>query len=125
MNAYAASALGGLLATVPMTVVMTKLFQKLPSSQQYPLPPREITETVLSHTSAYDRLSNRDLTYLCLAAHFAYGTATGALYPLLFRSPRYPAVAGAGYGVAVWLSGLAACDAHSALCYGPSKVQVS
>lgn len=43
MNSLVASAIGGLLATAPMTVVMTTLFQKLQRSEQYPLPPREIT----------------------------------------------------------------------------------
>ena len=36
-----------------------------------------------------------------MAAHFIYGAVAGAMYPLLTRM-RSP-VAGAGYGVAVWI----------------------
>lgn len=50
MNALAAGALGGLLATAPMTVIMTRLFQKLQLSEQYPLPPREVAEVFASNT---------------------------------------------------------------------------
>lgn len=102
MNRFLAGALGGLLATVPMTVVMTKLFERLPPPQQYPLPPREITETVVTHLKGDQALRDAQLTKLSLSAHFAYGAIIGAPYPLLFRRPRHPMLCGGAYGLAVW-----------------------
>jgi hypothetical protein len=101
MNRFLAGVIGGLLATVPMTIVMNMLFQKLQPSQQYPLPPREITETVVDRV--VDRqLGDRPLTFLSLAAHFAYGAATGALYPLFCRRSPHPVAAGVPFGLAIW-----------------------
>lgn len=102
MDRYLAGAIGGFVATVPMTAIMTSLFQKLPSSQQYPLPPREITEEVAARLPLDRRLDDLSLTYSSLTAHFAYGAATGALYLLLFPRSRHPMLAGGSYGLAVW-----------------------
>lgn len=102
MNRVVAGAVGGLLATVPMTLAMTRLFNQLPSSEQYPLPPREITETVARRAKGGERLDDRQTARLSLAAHFAYGAVTGALYPLLFRRSRNAILYGSGYGVAIW-----------------------
>lgn len=77
MNRFAAGAVGGLLATVPMTAVMTILFQKLQRPQQYPLPPREITEVFVARVSGGRHFRDRPLTLLSLLAHFAYGAAAG------------------------------------------------
>lgn len=101
MNRYVAGAIGGLLATVPMTAVMTTLFQKLQPPQQYPLPPREITEVVVDRIT-HRNIGDRPLTYLSLIAHFAYGAATGALYPLFCRRPQRPIDDGATFGLAIW-----------------------
>lgn len=103
MNPLIAGAMGGFLATVPMTATMARLFQALPEHEQYPLPPREITEDVIERLSpASGPLSDKPLIGLSLAAHFAYGAATGALLPLIIGRTRHPLVAGGGYGLAVW-----------------------
>ena len=102
MNRFAASAMAGLLATVPMTAVMTILFQKLQQSHQYPLPPREITEVFVARVSGGRHFGNRPLTYLSLLAHFAYGAAAGATYPVCCRNPKHSALSGAIFGLAVW-----------------------
>ena len=102
MNRFAAGALGGLFATVPMTVAMTKLFSRLPSSEQYPLPPREITEILVNRLPGGKYLSDEQLTFLSLLAHFAYGAATGALYPLLCQRPKHPLLTGNLFGFTVW-----------------------
>lgn len=97
-----AGAAGGLVATLPMTAIMTSLFQKLPASQRYPLPPREITEEVAARLPSDRHLTDSSLMYSSLAAHFAYGAATGALYPLIFGRRRHPIFTGGSYGLAVW-----------------------
>lgn len=100
MSAVSRAALAGLLATVPMTVAMTVLFRWLPARQQYPLPPVLITGEVASRAGLTP--SPTGLGRTALAAHFAYGAATGALYPLLVSNRWPPAVAGPGYGLCVW-----------------------
>lgn len=97
-----AGAMGGLIATVPMTAIMTRFFQKLPESQRYPLPPREITEEVVSRLTLRQDMNDTSITRLSLVAHFAYGAAVGALYPLLFRRERHSFLTGGSYGLAVW-----------------------
>lgn len=101
MNRFAAGAVGGLLATVPMTAVMTILFQKLQRPQQYPLPPRQITEVFVARVSGGRHFGDRPLTLLSLLAHFAYGAAAGAVYPLFCR-PKHAALSGSVFGLAVW-----------------------
>lgn len=104
MNPYGAGALGGTLATVPMTLVMETLFRRLPRRQRYPLPPREITAALAHRAGGLDRrASDTTLTAASLLAHLGYGALTGALYPLLRRrQPRHPLLHGAAYGVGVW-----------------------
>ncbi|MCG7600196.1 DUF1440 domain-containing protein [Halomonas sp. McH1-25] len=103
MNRYLAGAIGGLLATIPMTLVMERLHRRLPSESRYPLPPREVTENMAGKLGHDPHPDEDRLIGSSLLAHFAYGAATGALYPLVFRGPvRHPAVYGSGYGVAIW-----------------------
>lgn len=112
MKPSIAGAIGGTLATVPMTLAMLALFRRLPKDDQYPLPPREITDEIARKAKLRRRLTEPQLVALSLAAHFAYGGATGALYPLMLRrmpagagadrAVGYQALFGCGYGVAVW-----------------------
>lgn len=103
MNQFLAGALGGLIATVPMTMAMTKLWKQLPMKYKYPLPPREITEvTAMKVSPDAQKLSDQHMMELSLAAHFAYGGVTGALYPLLYRKRRNPLIWGANYGLGIW-----------------------
>lgn len=104
MNRFTAGALSGLVATVPMTMVMTALWKRLPQPDRYPLPPRDIIESASSRVSTKAAcLSDGKMAGLSLMAHFAYGAATGALYPLFCPEPRKPLLSGAGYGVAIWV----------------------
>lgn len=102
MNRYLAGAIGGLLATIPMTLVMEGLYRRLPREERYPLPPREITQNLLREVGHDRRLSEDRLIELSLLLHFAYGGATGALYPLATRHMTHPLIHGSGYGLAVW-----------------------
>ena len=102
MHRILQGAIAGTIATIPMTLVMTSLFRKLPPPQRYPLPPRLIMEDVTRRAEVRHRLDDPTLTHATLIAHFAYGAITGALLPLLERT-RYPlSLVGPGYGVAVW-----------------------
>lgn len=102
MNPYLAGALGGLLATVPMTIAMEKLHRKLPREERYPLPPRQIMEDLVERSPIDRPADNRSMAELTLASHFLYGAATGAFYGLLLHKRPSPILRGAGFGVAVW-----------------------
>ncbi len=102
MNRLFCGALGGFLATVPMTAFMVRAFRSLPPSERYPLPPREITEVIITQLPGGKHLGDGPLTVFTLTAHFAYGAATGALYPLLFRHPERPMLSGGLFGLLVW-----------------------
>lgn len=87
----------GVAGTVAMTIVMYQLHQRLPASERYPLPPREITERATNALSHTDRRSLPDAS---LNAHLAYGAAAGALLALAL--PRPGVALGAAYGTLVW-----------------------
>jgi hypothetical protein len=91
-------AFAGFAATMAMTATAERLWKLLPSREQYPLPPREITQRVLE--SAGVEPSDDTTATAAMTAHFAYGAITGALFPLLTRRRSFPL--GAGYGLAVW-----------------------
>src|SRR5256885_13098520 len=96
-------ALAGVGATVPMTIAMELMHGALPEHEQYPLPPREITEKLTRESGVRERLNEPVQLNATLVSHFAYGAAVGALYaPLSRRLPLPPVVGGAVYGLAVW-----------------------
>ncbi|MEN3976877.1 hypothetical protein [Emcibacter sp. SYSU 3D8] len=90
--------LAGLAATMAMTATIQKLQRFLPRRQAYPLPPRETTQRAADLTGVDG--GKGKLAAVTMAAHFAYGAITGAVYPLLTKK-RSPVVGGA-YGLAVW-----------------------
>ncbi|HOC18409.1 MAG TPA: hypothetical protein PKK95_09085, partial [Vicinamibacterales bacterium] len=78
--------IAGLAATVPMSAVMAALHRKLPSHEQYPLPPREVTVEIARRAgaeAAVDSGTKREAsTWL---SHFGYGAAAGTAYGGLAR----------------------------------------
>ena len=105
MNKYLKGAIAGAVATVPMTIVMTRLFRELPKPQQRaPLPPVQITAELAERAHARGHLTGNRLTAAALLAHFAYGAATGAPYPTLAQRTRVtPMITGPLYGVGIWV----------------------
>lgn len=93
-------AIAGLLATVPMTLVMVKWHQKLPLTQRYFLPPRLITDQLAAKMPNAGRFIGPPARR-AHAAHFAFGAAAGAAYSLI-APRRASATAGVGYGLLVW-----------------------
>jgi uncharacterized membrane protein YagU involved in acid resistance len=103
MNDLAAGAVAGFVGTAPMTVVMEGLRRLLPEHEQYPLPPREITEETAHKAGADGSLNEPLLKALTAAAHFGYGAAVGCGYGALARYlPGPTACKGMTYGLAVW-----------------------
>lgn len=89
------SATAGLAATVPMTAAMVLLHRRLPSQQQYALPPGLIVGQLAP------ALSGKQKGDATLAAHLAYGAAAGAVYAAMPKSGRR-ALDGAAFGLLVW-----------------------
>jgi uncharacterized membrane protein YagU involved in acid resistance len=97
-------AVGGLLATLPMTIFMLMAWKRLPEREKYPLPPRLITRNVVKQVESPQRLGNRNLTALTLLLHFLYGALTGSLYGTFEqRIPLDRSLKGSLYGVSVWV----------------------
>ncbi|HYD25283.1 MAG TPA: hypothetical protein VEB68_10825 [Croceibacterium sp.] len=87
-------AIAGFVATAAMTAAMRRMHGLLPPAERYPLPPREITETIFAPAS---EAGAEDLS---LAAHFAFGAAAGAL--LTATDADVPVRRGIVGGLALW-----------------------
>lgn len=91
-------AIAGVAASVAMTAVMRRLWERLEPAERYPLPPREIVESLHGRADTPRRADERQASIETMAGHIGYGAATGALYGLL---PQGQA-SGIGYGISVW-----------------------
>ena len=92
-------AVAGMAGTVAMTAAMGRLHRRLPEPQQYPLPPREITELV-SGREPDDAIKDAAIKDAATAAHFFYGAAAGSL--LAIARPRTGPAEGALFGAGIW-----------------------
>jgi uncharacterized membrane protein YagU involved in acid resistance len=113
-NPLLTGCLGGLAATVPMTLAMELMHRRLPRRERYPLPPRIITQRLTRRAGVEGELDETEHQALALASHFAYGATTGGVYGALsawaerrFQTPRVPrqfraAGQGTAYGLLVW-----------------------
>ena len=98
-----AGAAAGTLATIPMTVFWETMHDRLPGEPPRPLPPREVVEAIAVKMGASRHLSETDVEWLSLAAHFGYGAFTGAIFGTL--APRHVGTgvaAGMLFGLGVW-----------------------
>lgn len=104
MNRILLGALAGLAATAPMTLAMKLMHEQLPREEQYPLPPRQVTEGVAEKAGVREQLDEDERQAATWVSHFAYGTACGALYGALTGegADGRPMLAGVGFGLAVW-----------------------
>jgi uncharacterized membrane protein YagU involved in acid resistance len=122
MQAELAGIVAGFAATAPMTAAMHLMHRALPEEERYPLPPRQIVDNAVvksgveaeapgrSHHPAERRTGLEDIARddragLALASHFAFGAMAGSGYgPVARARPASPALAGAAYGVMVWVT---------------------
>jgi hypothetical protein len=88
-----------------MTAFMLAAFRFLPRREQYPLPPREITDEVRERSGLLSEADEPAALFTTLAGHFAYGAAAGTLLGGV-RSSSAGAAAGRGalFGLGVWLA---------------------
>ncbi len=96
--------IAGLLATLPMTIVMLGGKKLLPSQEKYPLPPREITHHLAENSGEEQAVNTRSKSNLMTGiAHFGYGALTGSLYALFAKSINAPVILkGAIFGLLLW-----------------------
>lgn len=92
---------GGVVGTFAMTLAKERLFPLLDEAEQYPLPPREITQDVVERVGAGPP-SVTALTTGTIASHLAFGVAAALLFTALGLHRRRPVAAGAAYGLGVW-----------------------
>lgn len=93
-------AIAGIAGTLAMTSAMARLHRRLPPAERYPLPPREIVETLAANGGAsLDDEAAKDVTTV---AHFAYGAAAGAAIGAATVRPGPGA--GAAAGIAIWMA---------------------
>jgi putative membrane protein len=103
MNHYTTSAVSGAIATVPMTIVMAYLHKKLPPTQQYSLPPRNIALKVADEMGVKKKMNPPNKLAFTMFTHFGYGTAVGSLYLPLSRLIKIPRIwSGMIFGLGVW-----------------------
>jgi len=102
----AKGALAGLVATVPMTVVMVLLQRLLPRHLRYPLPPEQVTLRVIADKGAISHLGDPERTIATGILHFGIGALGGAGYSVAAKLIPAPSVPrGIGFGLLVWLTG--------------------
>ena len=103
MHSMLIGAVAGAAATLPMTMAMERLHERLPGEPPRPLPPREITEGIASQAGMQGELREREKEALTLAGHFGYGAACGALFGLVApRNPVAAVMSGVAFGATVW-----------------------
>ena len=90
-------AIAGLVGTAVMTAVIERLHSRLPISQRYPMPPREVTGAIVGETPSHKR---KHVGELAIAAHFGFGAAAGVLLAAL--NPTGRPLPGVIIGIGVW-----------------------
>ena len=96
-------AIAGAAATVAMTLAATAMHRRLPASEQYPLPPRELTQQVVD--VVLDDASEPGMVAATLVSHVGFGAVVGGLFGLLrLGRTSAPGCCGVLYGLGVWVA---------------------
>ena len=96
-------AVGGFIATIPMTIFMLATQPFLPQGQHYDLPPEIIIKELALRLHVRSRMNKPQILVVTLLSHFAYGSAMGAIYsPLEPRTLPVAPVQGSLFGLLVW-----------------------
>jgi hypothetical protein len=95
-------AIAGIVATAAMTIAAAALFPRLRSGEQYPLPPREITDQVSVKFFGI-RLREPAALAATLIDHFGFGAGAGALFWTPFGLRGRSLRSSVAYAFAVWL----------------------
>ena len=104
MNSAIQGSLAGLVATAPMSLAMRAGEKLIPLHNKGHLPPRQVTDGLLSKLGWLKFLRREHRETAALVAHYGFGAAAGALVGLTAaRTSTVPKpVTGAAVGVFVW-----------------------
>jgi uncharacterized membrane protein YagU involved in acid resistance len=94
--------LAGLVATIPMTIVMLVAHRRLPRHERYALPPEKITSEFAELVGAESLRHDPALTVATSVAHLAYGAAAGSIYQVGLQKAGQNPLVGITYGLGVW-----------------------
>jgi len=87
-----------------MTIAMELMFQRLPRTQRFALPPRVLVLNVAARTGAWRSMDRQARDRATIVAHFAFGATTGTVFSAIAaRAPLSPPLVGLLYGIAVYL----------------------
>ena len=105
MSKYVGGALGGAIATAPMTLAMAAINQLLATDERLPLPqePELIVRELLRRSGLGAHIDDANQHRLSWCAHIAYGSGCGAVFAgfASAKRQRSPAEA-AGFGLLIW-----------------------
>ena len=95
----------GLLATIPMTMILERMQRFLPTQERYALPPvGELANIVAEKVGLGPFKNTPPHQALTGVTQVGYGTATGAVYAAIEPRLPYPAwLTGMAYGFLVWV----------------------
>src|ERR1700712_2349768 len=94
----------GVAATLPMSMWMAGLHRALPVPERYPLPPRQSVMTLARRFGLARKMGDPTRSAVTGVAHFAYGGAAGALYPVLADQVSLGAIPrGIVFGALIWV----------------------
>lgn len=103
MHLIVRGGVAGLVATVPMSVVMLALQRLLPVPERYPLPPEEIAADLMDRVHAGDPEDGEQRWPTTLLTHFGFGAVSGVGLAVVSRRFRAAASAiGIPYSLGVW-----------------------
>lgn len=96
----------GILATLPMTLLMLAANKAIPTRKPDPLPPEEVTVNLTKKAQVEPLLSDTQKKKLSLFNHFFYGGFIAVPIGLItaHATARQSVNRGVGYGLLVWLS---------------------
>lgn len=103
MNRVLTGAAAGAAATVPMTIFWEVMHPRMSGEPPRPLPPREVAEGLAVKAGVNRELTETQMQWLALLAHFGYGTLTGAIFGMVAPRRRAAAIGGGMlFGLGVW-----------------------
>lgn len=103
LSSIVGGAVAGLIATVPMSIVMLGLHRLLPMYERYPVEPYRITTRMARRVGLTRRMTHTEREVAATVAHFSYGAAAGAVFvPWAVRLPVPLALTGIVFGLFVW-----------------------
>jgi uncharacterized membrane protein YagU involved in acid resistance len=103
MNALFRGFWASTMATSSMTLALFEAFKKLPIEEKQPLPPAQLTESLVRKAGFTKNWSSEMQAEATMLSHYGYGAAAGIAYALLAdKVPGNSLIKGGLFGLGVW-----------------------